>query len=72
MTLRDRSWKGWRYYRTPGGVRNEGLITQKLEIWRAFSQFSRYEVQTSQTSQGLFEAGREGDDDSTVPKEAQK
>ena len=51
MTLRDRSWRGWRFYRTPGGVRNKGLITQKTEIWRAFAQFSRYRVETSQVRQ---------------------
>ena len=28
-TPRDRSWRGSRFYRTPRGVRNKGLITQK-------------------------------------------
>ena len=32
----------------PGGVRNKGLITQKTKIRRAFAQFSRYRVETSQ------------------------
>ena len=38
----------------------------------AFAQFSRYEVQTSQTGQGLSGAGCGGVDDSTVPQGAQK
>ena len=32
MTPRDRSWRGSRFYRTPRGVRNKGLITQKNVI----------------------------------------
>ena len=47
-TLRDRSWKGWPFYRFPIGVRNKGLITQKTWIRRAFAQFSRWRVETSQ------------------------
>ena len=28
MTPRYRLWEGWRFYGTPGGVKNKGLITQ--------------------------------------------
>ena len=41
MTPRDRSWRGSRFYRTPRGVRNKGLITQKTLFRRAIAQFSR-------------------------------
>ena len=38
----------------------------------AFAQFSRYRVETSQVRQRLSGRGREGVDDSTVPRGAQK
>ena len=31
-TPRSRSWNGWRFYCSPGEVRNEGLITQTREF----------------------------------------
>ena len=40
VTLRDRSWRGWRFYRSPIGVRNKGLITQKTWIRCAFAQLN--------------------------------
>ena len=36
----------------------------------AFAQFSRYEIKTSHTGQGLSGAGRRGVDDSTIPQGA--
>ena len=58
--------------RYPVGFRNKGLITQKSEILRVVAQFSRYEVQTSQTGHGFSGAGRGWVDDSTVPQGPQK
>ena len=58
VTLRDRSWNGWRFYRSPIGVRNKGLITQKTWIRRAFAQFSRWRVETSQECRWLTVTGR--------------
>ena len=55
--------------RNPRGVRNKGLITQNTLNRRAFAQFSRYRVQTSQERQRFLGTGREGVDDSTVPPE---
>ena len=68
-TLWDRSWKGWRFYHLPTGVRNKGLITQKTWIQRAFAQFSRWRVETSQERQWLLRIGRGRVDVSTVPPE---
>ena len=67
MTLRERSWRGWQFHRTPIWVRNKVSITQKTLIRRAFAQFSSYEVQTSQERQWLSETGRAGVDDSILP-----
>ena len=53
----------------PRGVRNKGLITQKTLNRRAFAQFSRFKVETSQQRQQLPWTGRGGVDDSTVPPE---
>ena len=39
-TPRDRSWRGSRFYRTPRGIRNKGLITQKTLFRRAIAHFS--------------------------------
>ena len=69
MTLRDRSWRGWRFHRTLRWVRNKELITQETLIRRAFAQFSRYRVQTSQERQWLSGIGRGGVDASTVPSD---
>ena len=66
-TVPDRSWKGWRFYRSPIGVRNKGLITQKTWIRRAFAQFSRWRVETSQERRRLSVTGRGGVKVSTVP-----
>ena len=63
----DRSWRGWRFYRSPHGVENKGLITQKTWIRRVFAQFSRWRVETSQERRRLLGTGRESVDDSTVP-----
>ena len=65
-TTRDRSWRGWRFYRSPTGVRNKGLITQKTWIRRAFAQFSRWRVESSQERRQLFGTGRGRADDSTI------
>ena len=43
-TLRDRSWRGWRFYRSPIGVRNKGLITQNTQIRRASHSFQDEEL----------------------------
>ena len=59
-TFRDRSWKGWRFYCSLIWVRNKGLITQKTWIRRAFAQFSRWRVETSQERRRLLETGRGG------------
>ena len=64
-TPRNRSWKGWRFYRFPTGVRNKGLITQNTWIRRAFAQFSRWRVETSQERRWLTGTGRIAVDDST-------
>ena len=66
-TPRDRSRKGWRFYRFPTGVRSKGLITQNTWIRRAFAQFSRWRVETSQERRWLFGTGRGMVDVSTVP-----
>ena len=63
-TPRDRLCKGWRFYCFPTGVRNKGLI-QKTWIRRAFAQFLRWRVETSQERRRHFGTGRERVDDST-------
>ena len=50
----------------------KGLITQKTLIRRAFAQFSRYRVETSQVHQRLPETGRVKVDDSNVPQSGQE
>ena len=72
MTHRDRSWRGCRFYRSPRGVRNEKLITQKTWIWRAFTQFSKCRVETSLLRQRLPETGRGEAVDSTFPRRGQE
>ena len=67
VTLRDRSRKGWRFYRFPIEVRNKGLIIQKTWIRRAFAQFSRWRVETSQERRRIPVTGRGRVDLSTVP-----
>ena len=53
----------------PGGVKNEGLITQKTLIRRAFAKFSRYGVETSKVRQRLHEKSRGEVVDSTVSQQ---
>ena len=53
-------------YRFPTGVRNIGLITQKTWIRRAFAQFSRWRVETSQERRWHFGTGRGRVDVSTI------
>ena len=68
VALWDRSRKGWRFYYSPIGVRNKGLITQQTRIQRAFAQFSRLRVETSQERRWLTGTGRGAVDDSTYPR----
>ena len=57
----------------PGDVRNKVLITQKTFIQRAFAQFSRYKVGTSQVRQPLHATCSRGEiDDSTVPQKGRE
>ena len=56
----------------PRGVTNKGLITQKTWIRRAFAQFSRWRVETSQNRRRLLGTGRGWVDDSTVPPRGRK
>ena len=72
VPLRDRSWKRWRFYHSPIGVRNKGLITQKTWIRRAFAQFLRWRVETPQERRWLTVTRRGGVDDSTYPQRGQK
>ena len=58
VTLWDRSRKGWRFYFSSIGVINKGLITQNTWIRRAFAQFSRWRVETSQERRRHPETGR--------------
>ena len=67
VTPRDRSFMGWRFYRSPIRVRNEGLIPPKTWIRRAFAQFSRWRVEISQERRWLFGTGRGKVKVSTVP-----
>ena len=58
ITSCDRTWVGWRFYRPPWGSEIKGLITQKTWIRRAFAQFSRWRVETSQERWRLPGTGR--------------
>ena len=68
-TPQERSCMGWWFYHTSVGVRHEGLITQKTWIRRAFAQFTKCNVETSQLRQPLPGTGRREVDDSTVSPE---
>ena len=68
----SRSWRGWQFYGTLKGLRNKGLITQKTLFQHAFTQFSRYRVETLRVRQRLSGKGRGGADYSTVPRRGQE
>ena len=52
-TPRKKSSRGWRFYRTSNRVGNKVVNHSKIVIQSAFTQFSRYRVETSQVSQRL-------------------
>ena len=57
-TPRERSYMAWWFYRSSVGVRHEGFITKKTWIRRAFAQFSKCNVETTQLRQPLPGTGR--------------
>ena len=68
-TPRDRSWKGWRFYRFPTGVRNKRVNHSKNVNSTCIAQFSRWRVETSQERRRLLETSCGRVDLSTVPLE---
>ena len=72
-TLRERSCKGWWFYRTSIGVRHEGLI-RKLEFDVHLHSFQNATLKLHSSTQPLPGTGRREVDDSTVfpPRRGQK
>ena len=62
LTILPCPWRGQEYR----------VNNSKTEIWRAFAQFSRYIVETSQIRQRLHGTGRDEGDGPTVPRRGQE